>query len=149
MFYYCTSLTAPPALPATKLANLCYDSMFGYCTALTVPPSLPATTLAGGCYENMFYYCTSLTTVPELPAPKLTSSCYLSMFYNCTSLKVYSASGEGHDKAWSIPTEGVFDDTRSRSQGNMLYGVQTDNVPSDFPGTNGQQFTYYTQNEPV
>lgn len=72
------------------------------------------------------------------------------MFYNCTSLKVYSTSGEGHDKAWSIPTEGVFStSTTTGTQTNMFTGVETDNVPANFTGTQGQQFTYYTQNQPV
>ena len=50
--------------------------MFSNCTSLTSAPSLPATTLADYCYEDMFYGCTSLTTAPSLPATTLATNCY-------------------------------------------------------------------------
>ena len=150
MFHGCTSLTTPPELPATTLAQGCYGSMFYDCTSLVTPPSLPATTLYYRCYYEMFNNCTSLTTVPQLPATTLGSENYYRMFYGCTSLKVYSTSGEGHDKAWSIPTEGVFStSTTAYPQIDMFNSVETDNVPANIYFTPGQQFTYYTQNEPV
>ena len=86
MFSSCTSLTTAPALPATTLARGCYSSMFGECTSLTTAPTLPATTLADYCYDSMFFECTSLTTAPTLPATTLVSNCYSSMFNGCTSL---------------------------------------------------------------
>ena len=86
MFQGCTKLTAAPALPATSLATSCYNSMFDGCTSLTKAPELPATTLASHCYNSMFYGCTLLTTAPELPSTTLTESCYNSMFNGCTSL---------------------------------------------------------------
>ena len=86
MFWDCTSLTVAPELPATTLTEFCYNRMFSYCTSLTVAPELPATTLAQSCYEYMFYKCTSLTVAPELPATTLAESCYESMFNGCTSL---------------------------------------------------------------
>ena len=86
MFAYCTSLLIAPELPATTLTNYCYQSMFRGCTSLTTAPELPATTLAPYCYEYMFYDCTSLTTAPQLPATTLAQSCYSNMFKNCTSL---------------------------------------------------------------
>ena len=86
MFYKCTSLTVAPELPAATLTEFCYNRMFYKCTSLTVAPELPATTLAQSCYEYMFYGCTSLTVAPELPAATLAESCYESMFNGCTSL---------------------------------------------------------------
>ena len=86
MFYKCTSLTVAPELPAATLTEFCYNRMFYNCTSLTVAPELPATTLAESCYEYMFSYCTSLTVAPELPATTLAESCYESMFNGCTSL---------------------------------------------------------------
>ena len=86
MFSGCTSLTTAPELPATTLAQACYGGMFFGCTSLTTAPELPATTLAQACYNGMFSGCTSLTTAPELPATTLAQSCYGNMFYNCTSL---------------------------------------------------------------
>ena len=92
MFQGCTSLTAAPAtLPATTLANFCYNNMFKGCTSLTTAPSvLPATTLASNCCQNMFQNCTSLTAAPALPATTLASNCYANMFQDCTSLSVPS-----------------------------------------------------------
>ena len=86
MFRGCSSLTTAPALPATTLAEDCYNGMFYGCTSLTTAPALPATTLAEHCYNDMFSGCTSLTTAPALPATTLASNCYRNMFYNCTSL---------------------------------------------------------------
>ena len=86
MFYGCTSLTTAPALPATTLAPDCYDTMFRGCTSLTTAPALPATTLANGCYDSMFYGCTSLTTAPALPATTLAEYCYRDMFNGCSKL---------------------------------------------------------------
>ena len=88
LFLGCESLTSAPDLPATTLADDCYDSMFRNCTSLTVAPELPATTLADNCYYDMFYGCTSLTSAPELPATTLADNCYNGMFWNCTSLTV-------------------------------------------------------------
>ena len=73
-------------LPATTLANSCYQYMFSGCTSLTTAPELPATTLADYCYTNMFHGCTSLTTAPELPALNLATQCYYGMFYRCYNL---------------------------------------------------------------
>ena len=73
-------------LPATTLANYCYDDMFNGCTGLTTAPSLPATTLATNCYQYMLSGCTSLTTAPELPATRLANYCYFGMFYKCSTL---------------------------------------------------------------
>ena len=87
MFYKCTSLTTAPELPATTLANSCYSNMFYNCTSLTIAPAiLPATTLAYSCYDSMFQGCTSLTTAPALPANTLASYCYWGMFDGCSSL---------------------------------------------------------------
>jgi len=86
MFYGCTALTTAPNLPATTLANNCYNGMFYGCTALTTAPNLPATTLANSCYNGMFSRCTALTTAPNLPATTLAQSCYGNMFSGCTAL---------------------------------------------------------------
>ena len=87
MFSGCTSLTtAPTVLPATTLTQWCYDCMFANCSSLTTVPELPATKLASWCYYYMFWGCTSLTTAPELPATTLANNCYAGMFYTCTSL---------------------------------------------------------------
>ena len=86
MFTGCTSLTTAPELPATTLASDCYYDMFFGCTNLTTAPELPATTLANECYYRMFGSCTSLTTAPELPTTTLAQGCYFNMFKGCTAL---------------------------------------------------------------
>ena len=86
LFKNCAVLTSAPELPATALADDCYNRMFLGCTSLTATPELPATKLADYCYSSMFLGCTSLTSAPELPATTLAEGCYSSMFADCTKL---------------------------------------------------------------
>ena len=86
LFNQCTVLTSAPELPATKLADNCYNRMFWDCTSLTSAPALPAKTLAYDCYFNMFSGCTNLTSAPELKATTLADGCYNTMFSRCTKL---------------------------------------------------------------
>ena len=86
LFSGCTNLVNAPALPATALARSCYSNMFNRCTSLVNAPALPATTLANYCYSSMFYGCTSLVNAPELPATALAQYCYWSMFEGCSNL---------------------------------------------------------------
>lgn len=88
MFRGCVNLLKVPSLPARTLANRCYSEMFAGCINLTTVSSnlLPATALADECYNLMFVNCTSLTTAPELPATTMAWGCYSWMFENCTSL---------------------------------------------------------------
>ena len=124
--------------------NYCFCNMFHGCTSLTTAPALPATTLGNYCYASMFHGCTSLTTAPALPATTLMNCCYYYMFYGCTSLQVYSSSGTGHDKAWSIPTSGTA--SSYTSQSNMFK-----NCPGSYTSTSSVSLnkTFYTQNTPV
>ena len=88
LFENCTGLTSAEnfILPATGLANGCYEYLFAGCTSLTAAPALPATSLANFCYYSMFSYCSSLTTAPELPATRLAALCYYLMFLECSNL---------------------------------------------------------------
>ena len=87
LFRSCTVLMRAPALPATTLAEYCYNGMFYNCTSLTQAPALPATELASYCYQGMFHSCTSLVNAPQtLPATTLRRACYNVMFQGCTSL---------------------------------------------------------------
>ena len=86
MFFGCSGLTTAPELPATTLTDYCYNSMFHGCSSLTTAPQLLTTTLAVGCYYNMFRDCTSLVTAPTLSAATLAINCYESMFQGCSSL---------------------------------------------------------------
>ena len=66
LFNKCSVLTSAPALPATTLADYCYNRMFYGCTSLESAPALPATTLADYCYYMMFQGCSKLSTVTML-----------------------------------------------------------------------------------
>ena len=77
LFFHCSVLTSAPELPATKLADFCYNQMFSYCTNLVSAPVLPATTLADFCYYYMFNNCKKLSTVTMLAQDsEITSKSY-------------------------------------------------------------------------
>lgn len=77
LFFLCSVLTSAPELPATKLADFCYDQMFSSCTNLVSAPVLPATTLADFCYYSMFNNCKKLSTVTMLALDsEITSKSY-------------------------------------------------------------------------
>ena len=86
LFYFCGPLTSAPVLPATTLADYCYQALFVGCNELITAPVLPATTMAESCYDAMFYGCYNLNSAPALPAEALAPHCYSSMFSGCTSL---------------------------------------------------------------
>lgn len=75
------TFTKVTALPATNLADGCYQSMFQGISALVEMPELPATTLAPSCYAGMFSGC-SIKEVKVLPATTLAKNCYAGMFSN-------------------------------------------------------------------
>lgn len=101
LMYNCTGLTdaSKLVLPATTLADYCYNCMFRGCTSLTIAPELPATTLTKNCYSYMFYSCANLASAPELPATTLANSCYNGMFNGCANLN--------HIKAMFTTTPGA------------------------------------------
>ena len=62
-------------LPATTLANSCYQDMFSGCKLLTTAPQLLATTLASSCYSNMFQGCSNLNKITMLATNISASGC--------------------------------------------------------------------------
>ena len=87
MFSYCKKLTAAPKLPATKLADYCYQAMFIECEKLSSAPELNATSVHKGSYLQMFANCTNLKKAPALPATEVRASGYERMFVNCTGME--------------------------------------------------------------
>lgn len=73
---------------ATSVGQNAFSHLMELCTGLVSAENLilPATTLADNCYDCMFADCSSLTTAPELPAATLANRCYFVMFGGCTSL---------------------------------------------------------------
>lgn len=88
MFEGCSSLTSVPNLPATQMPECCCWSMFKHCTSLVNVPAdlLPSTSLRWSCYREMFRECTALTVAPILPAVNPVSEAYVEMFSGCNSL---------------------------------------------------------------
>ena len=72
----------------TTISDYQFKYLFSSCLHIISIENLilPATTLANNCYEHMFSYLSRITTAPELPAATLTDYCYRYMFYRCTSL---------------------------------------------------------------
>jgi hypothetical protein len=112
--------------------------MFEGCTSLTTAPELPATTLANGCYEDMFSGCTSLATAPELPATTLISRCYNEMFRNCRNLNYVrclatdiSASNALYNWLANVSSTGTF-----YKKASVTYPSGASGIPSNWTVTN-------------
>ena len=87
MFAYCKNLTAAPKLPATTLADYCYQAMFIECEKLSSAPELKAVVVHEGSYQRMFANCTRLKAAPVLPATEVRASGYSQMFSGCSSME--------------------------------------------------------------
>ena len=114
MFMGCSSLTTAPELPATTLTQESYDCMFSDCTSLVNAPKLSAINLAAYSMCNMFNGCTSLVNGPELLATALIHYCYYGMFTNCASLK--------NIRCHAKKVDGQFN---YHMTGDWLYGVSS------------------------
>ena len=77
-------------LPATSLAESCYNSMFSGCTGLTAAPELPATSLAEYCYNYMFSGCTGLTAITCLATDIAANNCTRSWLNNVSSSGIFT-----------------------------------------------------------
>ena len=103
LFYYCSVLTSAPELPATKLADFCYNQMFSYCTNLVSAPVLPATTLADYCYYLMFTNCKKLSTVTMLALEsEITSKSY------CVTDWLYEAGTDASSRTLKVQDEAAY-----------------------------------------
>ena len=109
MFSYC-NLTQAPSLPATTLADMCYNGMFYNCTSLTNAPELPAKVLVGGCYGYMFAYCYSLSYVKCLAEDGISSDSIGNWLDGVSSSGtfekpagvVYETGGSGIPSGWTV-----------------------------------------------
>ena len=131
MFEQCSSLTTVPSnlLPATTLAENCYQYMFNGCSSLTTLPKLPATTLPRYCYYNMFEYCSSLVETPDgwiLPAQTLSEKSVAYMFYSCSKLQKMAVSYSGtitasHWQYWMnrVKSTGTFYYSKNQTKENI------------------------------
>ncbi len=126
LFSNCSSLIQAPALPATTLANGCYEYMFYGCNSLAIAPELPATTLTNYCYYRMFYDCALLAHIPTLSATKLAGYCYSEMFRGCTQLNISETTGSC--KIFECPSKdsvplGAVDDMFFNTGGSFTGGT--------------------------
>lgn len=107
MFAYCTKLVNAPALPATTLANVCYEYMFEGCSKLETAPALPAKTLAPYCYYQMFESCTKLSSVTTYANNISAEKCIENWLFNVAAsgtLHNYGDAVYTVDSASGIPT---------------------------------------------
>ena len=105
--------------------------MFNGCTSLTTIPSnlLPATTLADYCYDRMFSGCTSLVETPEgwyLPAQTTKYGSCTYMFYGCSKLQKMAVSYSGtitsdHWKYFleNVSSTGTFYYSKNQTEENI------------------------------
>ena len=91
MFNDCPYLINIPEFPATTLADYCYAWMFAHCARLTdlskFSIGTSGTTMATRCCQSMFSQCNSLTDAPLLPATTLVDNCYTQIFKYNGNLK--------------------------------------------------------------
>lgn len=100
----------------TTIGNYAFSYIFRNNTGLTDASKLvlPATTLANGCYDDMFWDCTSLTTAPVLSATTLVRGCYGYMFQGCRSLNYIKCLatnvGSAFTESWlnGVASAGTF-----------------------------------------
>ena len=103
LFFHCSVLTSAPELPATKLADFCYNQMFSNCTNLVSAPVLPATTLADYCYYLMFNNCKKLSTVTMLALDsEITSKSH------CVTDWLYEAGTDASSRTLKVQDEAAY-----------------------------------------
>lgn len=131
MFKNCTALTtiSHNLLPATTLANYCYEGMFSGCTSLTTAVILPATTLTTGCYRFMFQYCSSLLELPALYATILPDYCYDYMFTQKTSSFYFKIYNDVNSVDYKLPYSGTI--TQSYANSIHIFGYDGYNIDLD------------------
>jgi hypothetical protein len=88
--------------------------MFNGCTSLTQAPALPATTLANGCYNRMFNNCSSLNHIEALftttPGTNYTNGWVNGVAQNGTFVKSTEATWDvtgvnGIPTGWTVTTK--------------------------------------------
>ena len=129
-------------LPATGLAEACYQLMFNACSSLTTAPELKATTLVDDCYNSMFADCSSLTATPKLPATTLVNRCYQDMFYNCTNLTVAYVKA-AYDSSYNISS--MFYGCTDASTSTFYSDDAASWTSAFFKLTNWQKASYPTE----
>ena len=86
LFYNANLISAEHlVLPATTLADNCYESMFNSCLSLFTAPELPATTLVDYCYKDMFSDCWTLEYIKMLATDVSATDCLSNWVYNVAS----------------------------------------------------------------
>jgi hypothetical protein len=102
-------------LPATTLANNCYEYMFNDCLYLTTAPVLSATTLVSGCYNYMFNPCKNLTGVTALATNSSSGNCKGFIYSSVNGIFTRAANANWYCGAipsrWTInpPYDRIYD----------------------------------------
>ena len=107
LFRSCTGLTSAEnlVLPATTLADNCYEAMFMDCFSLTTAPELPATTLADCCYEEMFKGCSNLNYIKCLATDISASDCTYTWVHHVAASGTFVKNP--NMSSWTTGTSGI------------------------------------------
>lgn len=115
LFADCEGLTSAEQLklPAIGLSSYCFMNMFGNCQNLTSAPELPATILADNCYNAMFKSCKRLNHIKCL-ARETSESCFKGWLENVAPTGILECSNSveweknsinGIPEGWNATTE--------------------------------------------
>lgn len=85
----------------------CCANMFYECTSLITPPAIPFPTATYSCCEFMFEGCTNLISLPSLSATTIHSLSYYMMFRGCTRIKLSTSQSATYQYPYRIPTSGT------------------------------------------
>ena len=109
MFRGCTSLINVPPIgtTATTMAASACCAMFSGCTSLTTAPELPATTLANYCYNGMFYGCSKLNYIKCLATSVSASGCKTGWVSSVASSGTFVKAAGISESTWSRGTSGI------------------------------------------
>lgn len=111
--YILSHPTKKLALPATTLAQYCYQSMFWGCSNLKRAPELPASTVPDYAYQSMFTGCSKLSDVKCLATSLGTNSTYqwlqdvsgTGTFVRAASMTSWTTDDSGIPSGWTVTTE--------------------------------------------
>ena len=131
--FYSSRILTPPSLPATELADHCYNEMFRQASKLILAPYLPATEMKSYCYYYMFYKCGAMKKIFNLNhVTKAADSCFKYMLYFCNSFKMSKTRPSGSSDEFMFKSDIVTADAWNLA---MYYNSTIEDPGAITPGT--------------
>ena len=131
--FYNSRILTPPSLPATELADHCYNEMFRQASKLILAPYLPATEMKSNCYYYMFYKCGAMKKIFNLNhVTKAADSCFKYMLYFCNSFKMSKTRPSGSSDEFMFKSDIV---TANAWNLAMYYNSTIEDPGAITPGT--------------